>query len=95
MTDFNLDTITPGSSWGCRFRTQTFIDEQGAPVDNTGLQPGEAAQGTPGEYTSIGIIRIRDTQNRRLVVVDVATGRDFVVDERDTWDYDRVEYADS
>lgn len=92
MNKYNLDTITVGSSWACRFRTQTFVDAQGHPADNSNTQPGEAAQGTLGEYEGIGVIKLRDTESRRVVVEDVQSGREFVVDECDTWDYDRAEY---
>ena len=71
-----------------------MITAEGELADNTNISPGEPAQGAPGEYTSIGVIRIRDLENRRLVVQDTRSDREFVVDEADTWDYDTVEYAD-
>lgn len=95
MTEYTFDSITPGEAWGCRFRTHTFCDEDGTPIRTpTHLQPGQAHPGTPQTYESTGVIAQRDTQNRRLIVVDIHTHQDFVVEERDAWDYDRVEFVD-
>lgn len=94
MTKLTMDDLTPGSSWGCRFTTHTFCDAQGVPVRNTNLQIGQAHAGTPQTYTSWGVISIRDTESRRLSVIDHATGMEFVIDEDNAWDYDRVEYVE-
>jgi hypothetical protein len=91
---YTLDTITTGESWACRFRTQTFVLADGSLADNTSTAPGEPAQGTLGVYQGIGVISVRDTNSRRVVVQDTASGREFVVDEQDTWDYDRAVYVD-
>lgn len=94
MTEkYTLDTITPGFSWACKFRVQTFVLEDGTLADNTNLSPGEPAQGQLSSYEGIGVIKIRDVENRRVVVEDVESHRDFVVDEADTWDYDRAVYV--
>lgn len=94
MSKLTMDDLTPGESWGCRFRTHTFCDDQGVPVRSTNLQLGQAHPGTPQEYTSWGVIHVRDTESRRLSVIDNLTGQEFVIDEDNAWDYDRVEYVE-
>jgi hypothetical protein len=90
---YTMDDCTPGASWGCRFRVKTFCDDKGLPVQARNLQLGQAHPGTPKLYESWGVIRVRDTESRRLCVIDHATQQEFVVEEADCWDYDRVEWA--
>ena len=95
MTEHTLETITTGESWGCRFRVTTFVNDEGQPVDAPrNLQPGEAHPGTVGEYESIGVIKIRDITNQKVILVDTKTQREFSVTWDSCWDIDRVEYAD-
>lgn len=94
MSKLTMDDLTAGQAWGCRFRTKTFCDEAGQPVRAQNLQLGQAHPGTPQIYEGIGVIAQRDLTNRRLIVVDVATQIDFVVEERDAWDYDTVEFKE-
>lgn len=93
MSKYSLDDITAGESWGCRFRIQTMLDDQGVPLDTKRLQPGEIAPGVPGVYESIGVIRVRDSGSQQLLVLDTQTPREFVVAYADVWDIDRVEYS--
>lgn len=81
-----LETISAGSSYACRFRVNTLVNAQGVPpeVNDSPL--------TPGEYTSIGVIARRDLENRRVSVIDTATGRQFTVDFDDCWDVDVAEW---
>jgi len=95
VSTLTLDDLEPGTAWGCRFRTTTFCDDTGTPVKPRNLQLGQAHPGTPQTYEGIGVIAQRDTVNRRLIVVDVATHQDFVVEERDAWDYDVIEWVDN
>lgn len=83
--------IPQGESWACRFRIQTFLTPEGLPM-HTQLQPGQAHPGHPGIYQGLGVIEIRDSQNRRLRVWDTALSRSFTVSWDDCWDVDRVEW---
>ena len=87
--------ITPDEPWACKFKIQTLVDSTGAPVDTRNLQPGDSVNGSPGEYTSIGVIAVRDTTNRKLKVVDIETHREYTVDFDSVWDIDRVEWTDN
>jgi hypothetical protein len=93
MSELTMDDITPGTSWGCKFRVTTFCDDEGRPVSAPNLQLGQAHPGKPAQYESWGVIAKRDLENRRMIVVDAETLIDFVVEEADAWDYDRVEYV--
>lgn len=94
MTEYSLDDVTAGESWGCRFRINTMLDAEGVPLDTKYLQPGDAAPGTPGVYESTGVIRVRDRDSRQLLVLDMQSPREFVVSYDDVWDVDRVEYRE-
>lgn len=87
-----IEDCEPGASYACRFRTITFIDSAGKPVTAT-LAQGEAHPGTPGEYTSLGIIRIRDLEQGRVELIDTVTDRIFVVSTEDIWDIDSIEWV--
>lgn len=89
---YTIQDICPGTSWACKFRTTTFLDSTGTPV-LAQLQVGQAHPGTPGTYTSTGVIKTRDLDNNLLRVVDVATGFEFTVSTTDCWDIDTVEYV--
>jgi hypothetical protein len=90
----NIKDITVGESWGCRFRTTTFLDSQGNPVKADNLQLGQTHPGTPGEYTGIGVIQVRDLENQRVQLQDVATLEQFTVAFDDCWDIDTIEWAE-
>ena len=97
MSEYTIESVTPGEPWGCRFRINTMLDELGNLVDTTNVQMGEGLPTgcQPGVYESIGVIRIRDADSEQLVVQDTVSPREFVVGYADVWDIDRVEYADS
>lgn len=94
MSKITLDDLTAGESWACRFWIETFLDENGEPVDNSNLQPGQRAQGQPGRYTGLGVIKTRDLANRRLVVIDTKTNNEYTLEEAQAADFDRVEWID-
>ena len=89
-----IEDIPAGESWACRFKTTTFLDASGKPVAVRNLQVGQAHPGTPGEYTSVGIIQVRDLDNRRVQLQCVETFEQFTVDFDDCWDVDIVEWQE-
>lgn len=88
-----LENCTPGTSWACKFRTTTFLDTNGLPIRANDLQLGQSHPGTPGVYTSIGLIKTRDLANGRVRLVDTKSDFEFVVDREDIWDIDTVEWT--
>ena len=91
----DITDIPAGSSWACRFRTTTFLDSTGRPVTARNLALGQAHPGTPGEYTSIGVIQVRDVDNRRVQLQCVESLQQFTVKFEDCWDVDRVEWQEA
>lgn len=87
-----LDELPQGTAWATRFRTVTFL-RAGKPVQAHNLAVGQTHPGEPGEYESLGIIKIRDSAKRLLVVVDTASQQEFTVAYDDCWDWDTVEYT--
>ena len=91
----DITDIPAGSSWACRFRTTTFLDSQGQPVSARNLALGQAHPGAPGEYTSIGVIQVRDVDNRRVQLQCVESLQQFTVKFEDCWDVDTVEWQEA
>ncbi len=90
-----MQDITAGESWGCRFRVRTFVNEQGIPVDTRFIPPGSKVPGNPGDYEGVGSISKRDINNRLVEIVDhKIPNRTWTVKWDDCWDIDRVEYAE-
>jgi hypothetical protein len=92
---YTLDDCIPGTSWACRFRITTFLNEEGEPVRANNLQLGQAHPGRPGVYESLGIIRVRDLDSRRVRLHDTRSGNEYTVGESDIWDIDEVEWQDA
>ena len=88
-----IEDIPVGESWACRFRTTTFVDENGVPVQAQ-LQLGQAHPGEPRQYEGIGIIQVRDLDNRRVQLQDVDCLQQFTVEFDDCWDIDTVEWQE-
>ena len=91
----NLEELEPGQAWACRFKTVTFLDAQGLPVITPNLQQGQAHPGTPGEYTSLGIVLTRDIANQRVRIQDTASDQVFVVDWSNCWAADSIQWVDN
>lgn len=89
----NITDCEPGTSYACKFRTTTFLDNTGTPVQAQ-LTQGQAHPGHPGVYESIGIIRTRDLANQRVLLIDTASEHTFVVSTKDVWDIDTIEWVD-
>ena len=93
--DMDIKDIPAGESWGCRFRTTTFLNAEGEPVSSAGLQLGQAHPGTPGVYEGIGIIQVRDIDAGRVQLQDVASLEQFTVKFDDCWDIDTIEWCEN
>lgn len=88
---FTPEDITPGETWACKYRTTRMLDAEGTPVVN--LRVGESAAG-PGLHESVGVILVRDRENRRLEVRDLQDSTTHVIDYGDAWDIDRAVIID-
>lgn len=83
----NLEDIEPGKSYACRFEVACLLDKHGVPV-------AEICEGArPGTYTSLGVIVMRDTDNKLVKVKDVEhVDHEYVVSWENCWDVDEVEW---
>ena len=89
-----IEDIPAGESWACKFRTTTFLDSAGVPVEAYNLALGQAHPGRPGEYEGIGVIQVRDLENRQVQLQCVETLRQFTVAFDDCWDADTIEWTE-
>ena len=89
-----IKDIPTGESWACRFTTTTFLDTEGKPVTASNLQLGQAHPGLPGEYTSIGVIQVRDLEQERVQLQCTESLKQFTVDFEDCWDVDTIEWTE-
>lgn len=95
MTEYTIESIVAGESWGCQFRVHTFVDKDGQPIDTTNLQVGQpVVGGEPGYYENFGVIQTRDTRKRLVEVYDPKQERTWIVGWDDVWAVDRVEWRD-
>lgn len=90
----DIRDIPAGESWACRFKTTTFLDQDGVPVAARNLALGQAHPGAPGVYESIGVIQVRDLENQRVQLQCVNTLNQFTVDFADCWDVDVIEWQE-
>lgn len=87
-----IDDIPQGESWATRFRTTTFVNDQGVPVRPGFLEIGGVHPGKPALYEGIGVIKTRDSANRMLTVIDSECYLEFTVSYDDCWEWDTVEW---
>jgi len=83
--------IKPGEHWGCRYRVEKMLDENGVPVKN--LQIGDTAAG-PGYVEGTAFIKKRDVDKELLEIVDIETSEVYVVPFANVWDIDTVVVKD-
>ena len=86
----DIQDITPGESYACKFRVETMLDEFGRP-------PG--LSDTPlkgvGTYEGVGVLVQRDLDQRLVKLQDEKSKREFVVSFDDIWDIDTVDWVDA
>lgn len=90
----DIRDIPAGESWGCRFRVTTFLDSEGMPVEAINIAVGQSHPGKPGTYEGVGVIQVRDLENERVQLQDVATLKQFTVSFDDVWDCDTIEWVE-
>ena len=86
-TPLEWPDLEPGRSYACEFWVETMLTTQGTPP----TQDTDEID-TVGTYTSIGVVRTRDTKNQLATVQDTRTLRDFVVPWSSTRNLDTVEW---
>lgn len=86
----DIQDITPGASYACKFRVETMLDE-------FGRLPG--LSDTPlkgvGTYEGVGVLLQRDLDQRLVKLQDEKSRREFVVSFDDIWDIDTVDWVDA
>jgi len=85
-----IEDITPGKSYGCKFKVTTMLDTMGRPAPNLSDVPLKG----PGEYEGFGVIQVRDMDSRLVELYDTGCRKSFRVSFDDIWDVDEVEYTD-
>ena len=86
----SMDEVQPGGSYACKFRATIMLDELGRPAPNLSDVPLAG----PGEYEGLGVIKIRDSDQKLVELEDTKSKRTFVVAWEDCWDIDVVEWSD-
>lgn len=88
----DIRDIPAGESWACRFKTTTFLDSAGNPIEAYNLALGHAHPGKPGVYEGVGVIQVRDLENQRVQLQCVESLKQFTVAFEDCWDVDTIEW---
>jgi hypothetical protein len=86
-----IEDVTPGKSYGCKFKVTTMLDIMGRPAPNLSDVPLAG----PGEYEGFGLIKVRDLNSRQVLVIDEESKKEFTISFDAIWDIDDVEYVDS
>jgi len=86
----DIQDITPGESYACKFRVETMLD-------TFGRLPG--LSDTPlkgvGVYEGVGVLLQRDLDQRLVKLQDEKSKKEFVVSFDDIWDIDTVDWVDA
>ena len=85
-----IEDITPGESYGCKFKVTTMLDDLGRPAPNQSDVPIKG----PGEYEGFGVLTKRDLESKHVELYDTTARKLFVVSFDDIWDIDTVEWVD-
>ena len=86
----SMENVEPGQSYARKFRATVMLDELGRPAPNLSDVPLAG----PGEYEGLGVIMVRDSDQRLVELEDTTSKRTFVVKWEDCWDIDTVEWKD-
>ena len=84
----DIQDITPGESYACKFRVETMLDEFGR-LPGLSDTPLEGV----GTYEGVGVLMQRDVEQRLVKLQDEKSRREFVVSFDDIWDIDTVEWS--
>lgn len=87
---YKIEDIETGKSYGCKFKVTTMLDALDRPATNLSDQPLKG----PGVYEGFGVIQTRDLKAQLVELYDTTARKTFVVDFKDIWDIDDVEYTD-
>lgn len=82
-----IEDITPGRSYGAKFRVTTMLDDFGRPAPNLSDVPLKGM----GDYEGFGLLVKRDTEKRLVEITDLQSKKNFVVSFDDIWDIDEAE----
>ena len=86
----DIEDITVGESYACKFRVKTMLDEHGCPAPNLTDTPLKGV----GDYEGIGVLMQRDPEQRIVKLRDEKSSKEFVVDYENIWDIDSVVWID-
>jgi len=87
---FKMEEIEVGKSYACKFRVTTMLDSFGRPAPNL----SDAPLAGPGDYESLGVIKVRDVDQQLVELEDTVTQKNFVVSWDNCWDIDTVDWQD-
>lgn len=87
---YEMKDLEIGKSYACKFRVTTMLDTLGRPAPNLSDTPLAGA----GDYESLGVIKIRDVEQRLVELEDTETRKSFVVSWDDCWDIDTVDWRE-
>mgnify|MGYP003642636188 CR=1 FL=1 len=85
----DIEDITVGESYACKFRVKTMLDEHDCPAPNLTDTPLKGV----GDYEGIGVLMQRDPEQRIVKLRDEKSSKEFVVAYEDIWDVDVVEWT--
>jgi len=86
----NIEDITPGGSYACKYKVETMLDEHGRPFNLS-----DTPLAGPGEWEGVGIIMQRDLDQRLVKLKDTQYKmNEFVVSFDDIWDVDDIEWVE-
>lgn len=87
----NIEDITPGKSYACKFRVETMLDTLGRPAPNLSDQPLAGMK----MYEGIGVLMQRDLDQKLVKLKDEKSSKEFVCSFDDIWDIDEVEWENA
>ena len=86
----NIQDITPGQSYACKFKVETMLDALGRPAPNLSDQPLSGVR----IYEGLGVLMARDLDQRLVQLKDQESGKEFVISFDDIWDVDDIDWVE-